>query len=141
MRDQHTVKVRVSLTFEELDENGTTVRESTNKFGVSHTMTVNNEVKARYPNAEATWAANKVGHSIADALSEALPPFLDGKTGQAFCPSTIHKGVRVPAPFGGVFINYTRPGVEPRVWYCEECATMGKLTGMFRPDKDATHGD
>ncbi|QGZ17181.1 hypothetical protein HYQ19_gp082 [Arthrobacter phage DrYang] len=141
MRDQHTVRVRLSLTFEELDKNGTVVRRSTDRFGVSHDLSTTSEVRARFPHMPATYAANKVGHSVADALNQALPPFLDGKTGEAFCPSTIHEGKEVPAPVGGLFINHWNPERNTRVWYCVECAEMGELTGLFERDKGNESGN
>ncbi|ALY09931.1 hypothetical protein SEA_ROSIEPOSIE_86 [Arthrobacter phage RosiePosie] len=137
MRDDHRVKATLSFTFEELDENGTVVRRSTEKHGVSHTMTTTNMVRTRFPDMEAQWVARKFGQSVADLLGNVLPPFLDGKTGQAFCPSTIHEGKEIPAPVSGVFINYLTPGVEPPVSYCFECAEMGVFTGMFKPDPAA----
>lgn len=136
MRDDHRVKVWLSFTFEELDENGTVVRRSTEKHGVSHTMTTTNMVRTRFPDMEAQWIANKFGHSVADHMRNVLPPFLDGKTGQAFCPSTIHKGQEIPAPVAGVFLDYRYPGKETPVSYCLKCAEMGVFTGMFRPNPD-----
>ncbi|QFG14884.1 hypothetical protein SEA_LYMARA_83 [Arthrobacter phage Lymara] len=141
MRDERRVKINLSLSFEEVDDNGTVVRRSTERFGVTHTATITEATLTRYPDMPSHMIAQKMGISMRDAVLEVLPAFLDGKTGQAFCPSTIHEGKEIPAPVGGLFINHWNPARNNRVWYCEECAAMGELTGMFERDKGAANGN
>lgn len=135
MRDERRVKINLSLSFEEVNENGTVVRRSTEKFGVTHVATMTEAALTRYPEMPSHMIANKMGISMRDAVLAVLPPFMEGKTGQALCPSTIHEGKEIPAPVGGLFINHWNPARNNRVWYCEECAAMGELTGMFERDK------